>query len=83
MTKIFPSILPESETLTPSEVREIFGDDYRLIRQAAVVINENSGSETPINGKSNKLEILEFMAGNLSQDDLQTIKTRAMDRKNE
>jgi len=74
---IFPSLIPEEEQLTQDEVRQIFDDDHRLIQQAAVVVKEFSGGEPPINGQSNKIEILSYLAANMNERDIQTIRTQA------
>lgn len=74
---IFPSILPEEEQLTQDEVREIFDDNHKLIQQAAVVVKEFSGSEPPINGQSNKTEILAYLTANMDERDIQTIRAQA------
>lgn len=75
--KIFPSILPPEEQLTQKEVREIFDDDHKLIQQAAVVVKEFSGTEPPINGQSNKTEILAYLRANMDERDIQTIRSQA------
>lgn len=80
MSGLFPSIIPEAQTLTEEEVREIFDDNYNLLRQAAVVINDVMEYDTEINGKSNKLVITSWIASNCSRQDAETIRDKAQER---
>ena len=81
--EIFPSIVPEDESLTVSEVREIFNNDHKLIQQAAVVVKEFAGSEPPINGQSNKTEVVTYLAANMDERDIRTIRRKAGENLNE
>ena len=77
MAEIFPSILPDNEQVDTSDVREMLNDDHKLIQQAAVVVKEFSGSEPPINGQSNKTEILSYLSANYNERDIETIRDKA------
>lgn len=77
---IFPSILPEDKQLSPEKVRGIFNDDYELLRNAAVLINqetEDTESESVVNGKSTKLEIIHKVSAEFEYMEVLKLRGRA------
>jgi hypothetical protein len=87
MTKLFPSIIPDDKSLTVSEVEHLFDVDgeetYRVLRQATVVINDFTEGQTEISGRSTKQEMKSYMAGNFGEEDLRTIRRKALERMND
>ena len=76
---IFPSLLPDEDKLSKDDIVALFDDDHKLIQQAAVICNEWSNSQTPINGQSSKSEIIDYLHNSMSEKDLETIRQKAED----
>ena len=81
---LFPGVIPTSDELDRSYVtKEVFEDNYPLMRQAVVVISEQYDHEIEINGKSNKIEMSDWMANNMTKEGLETVRQKAEERINE
>lgn len=83
MPTIFPSILPDGENVDNDEIVELFDNDHMLIQKAAVIVNEWSESQTPINGQSSKTEIIDYLSASMAMRDLKTIRRKSEERLNE
>lgn len=79
---LFPSIVPQDET-DHRTARDIFEDDYKTIRKAVQIAGEQYNHEIAVNGKSSKLEMLEWMNGNMTPQGMETLKEKAEERLNE
>lgn len=67
MSKIFPSLVPESASDNGDEVytkEELKDMDYDELRQMAANVDSDA-----INGKSTKMEIISYFAGQATMED--------------
>jgi hypothetical protein len=70
---LFPSLIPDDEQdLTKDDVRELFNDDHKLLRKAIAQIGKDTQNELPVNGKSTQVELLSWMAENMTRKGLES-----------
>jgi len=87
MSKIFPSIIPDSEAqddLTAEYVvNEIFDDDYPLLRKAIAIAGDQYDYELDVTGRSTKFEMSSWLAENMTHEGIETLKQAALEATNE
>jgi len=63
--------------LTPDDVSEIFDDKHALIRKTVSIAIGQYDYETEVNGRSTKMEMLEWLSEECTRSGLLTLKEEA------
>jgi len=67
----------ENKDLTASDVSDIFDDEHALIRKTVSIAIGQYDYETEVNGRSTKVEMLEWLAEECTRSGLLTLKNEA------